>query len=141
MPHIGKHTNPSRLALIIVIVILWSLVIFVRLGHLQFLNHRVYLQQALQRQQLTRAILAPRGIIYDSRMDELATSVNVSTVVAEPQRIEDIPDAAKGLASILNLDPVELLAKMTDPARETYMVVKRRIDPKAEGQVEALGID
>jgi len=50
-------------------------------------------------------------------MDELATSVTVNMVVAEPRRIQDIPAAARGLASILNLDPRELLAKMKDPAR------------------------
>jgi len=137
----GKHSNPARLALVIILVIAWSMVIIGRLGYLQFLKHRAYVQQALQRQRLTRALMAPRGVIYDSHMDELATSVTVSTAVAEPWKIEDIPAAAKSLASILGMDADELLAKMADPAHETYMVVKHRIDPKAEGQIAGLGME
>ena len=43
--------------------------------------------------------------------------------------------------AILNLDSGELLAKMKDPARQTFMVVKHRINPQDEGRIEALGID
>jgi cell division protein FtsI (penicillin-binding protein 3) len=137
----GKHSNPARLALVVGLVVIWSLAIISRLGYLQFFKHGEYTQKALQRQQYTRSLLAPRGVIYDSHMDELATSVNVGTVVAEPRRIENIQAAAKNLASILGLRTRELVAKMTDPARETYMVVKRRIDPEAENRITGLGME
>lgn len=141
MSESGKRHNPSRLALVIVLVIIWSFVIIGRLAQLQYFKHREYVLQALQHQQLTRAISAPRGIIYDSHMDELATSVTVSTVVAEPWKIESVPAAAKRLASILDLDQDELLARMNDPAHQTFLVVKRRIDPEVEGQVASLGME
>jgi cell division protein FtsI (penicillin-binding protein 3) len=44
------------------------------------------------------------------------------------------------LAAILKMDAGELKSRMTDPARSTFMVVKRRIDPNDEGRIEALGI-
>ncbi|HYK90993.1 MAG TPA: penicillin-binding protein 2 [Acidobacteriota bacterium] len=137
----GKHSNAARLALLISMMVLWNVVILGRLGQLQFIRHGEYTRKAQQRQQRTRAILAPRGIIYDSHMDELATSVNVSTVVAEPCNIGNIPSAARSLASILNLNPKELLARMNDPGRENYLVVKRRIDPNAESRIAGLDID
>jgi cell division protein FtsI (penicillin-binding protein 3) len=137
-----KRCNPVRVCVVIGGIFLWCGIICARLVQLQVIRHEEFAQQALQRQQVTRSILAPRGVIYDSHMDELATSVSVSTVVAEPRNIGNkIKEAAQGLATILNLDYEELLAKMTDPARQTFMVVQRRIDPKDEARIEALGIN
>lgn len=136
-----KHSNPTRVAMVIGGIFLWSGIIFARLAQLQILRHDEFVQLALQRQQITRSVLAPRGVIYDCHMDELATSVGVSTVVAEPRRIKNVAAAAQALASILNMDFEELRTRMSDPARQTFMVVKRRIDPKDEGRIEALDID
>lgn len=140
----GKKSNPGRLCAVIVIIILWCGVIGARLIQLQILQHSEYKQQALKLQQATRSVLAPRGAIYDSHMDELASSVPVSSVFAEPRRIPDAAGkeaAARSLADVLGLDFGELRSKMLDPARQTFTVVKRRIDPKDEARVEALGID
>jgi cell division protein FtsI (penicillin-binding protein 3) len=141
MAETRKQGNPIRVFVVIGGIFLWCGIICARLVQLQVIRHEEFVQQALQRQQVTRSVLAPRGVIYDSHMDELATSVSVSTVVAEPRNIGDkIKEAARGLAAILNLDYEELLAKMTDPARQSFMVVQRRIDPKDEARIESLGI-
>ena len=128
----------------IVAVMLWSLLIFARLVQLQILRHPEFAQMAAQHQMIRRTVLAPRGIIYDSRMDELASSVTVAMVVAEPRRIArstDIHSAAQDLANILELDAAELEERMRDPAHQSFMIVKRRIDPKMEEPVESLHID
>ena len=127
--------------LIIVTVTLWSGAIAVRLVQLQVVKHREYVQMALKSQISTRSVLAPRGVIYDSHMDELATSTTVSTVVAEPRRIRESRAAAQALASILDMDPRDLTSRFTDPARQTFQVVRRRISPEAEARIAALGID
>lgn len=131
----------GRLVFVILGVTFWSFLILIRLVQLQLFEHRSFAQLATQRQQVTRSIFAPRGVIYDSRMAELATSVTVSTVVAEPRRIADPQKASQELAAILDLNPRDLLDRMMDPARQSFLVIKRRIDPQAEKQIEALGID
>ena len=131
----------GRIVLVILGITFWSFLILIRLVQLQLFEHRSFVQLATQRQQVTRAIHAPRGVIYDSHMAELATNVTVSTAVAEPRRIQDIQKAAQELAAILDLDPRELLSRMMDPARHGYLVIKHRIDPQAEKKIEALGID
>ncbi len=131
----------GRLVFVILGVTFWSFLILIRLVQLQLFEHRSFAQLATQRQQVTRSIFAPRGVIYDSRMAELATSVTVSTVVAEPRRIADPQKASRELAAILDLNPRDLLDRMMDPARQSFLVIKRRIDPQAEKQIEALGID
>jgi cell division protein FtsI (penicillin-binding protein 3) len=127
-------------ALVIGGIFLWGGIILCRLAQLQILQHEEYAELALKHQQKANSVPAPRGIIYDSHMDKLATSVSVGTLEAEPWKIEDKSRAAQDLASILNLDFEELHARITDPARRKHMVVKRRIDPKDEAPIEALGL-
>jgi len=136
----GKCSNPARVALLIGWISLWGVAILARLVQIQILQHEEYSRQALRSQQVTSELFAPRGIIYDARMDELAANVAVSTVAAEPMNIDDLEAAARGLASVLDLDFEELYARMSDPARRRFLIVKRRIDPKDESRVEALGI-
>jgi len=139
----SERSNPARLVLVIGGVAVWCVLICLRLGHLQILQHDEFAAEALQIQQVTRSVVAPRGILYDAHMDELAANVSVNTVHAEPRRIgaKKIADAARQLASILNLDFQELYSRMTAPSHQTHMVVKRRINPKDESLIEALGID
>jgi cell division protein FtsI (penicillin-binding protein 3) len=137
----GKAIKTTRIAVVILGITLWSFLILVRLIQLQVFEHRSFVQIASQKQQVTKSILAPRGIIYDSHMDEMATSVPVSMVVADPHAIKDIPAAAQSLSAILDMNPQELLSRMTDPARKYYMVVKHRIDPNAELKIKSLGIE
>jgi cell division protein FtsI (penicillin-binding protein 3) len=137
----GTGLKTTRIAVVILGITLWSFLILVRLIQLQVFEHRSFVQIATQKQQVTRSIVAPRGIIYDSHMDELATSVPVSTAVAEPRRIKNIPAAAQGIAEILGLNPQELFSRMMDPSRKSFMVIKRRIDPNAEKRIESLGIE
>jgi cell division protein FtsI (penicillin-binding protein 3) len=141
MPNSGKGPKTARIAIIILGITLWSFFVLIRLVQLQVFQHRSFEQLAAQRQQERRSIPAPRGIIYDSHMDELATSVTVSTVVAEPRRIKDKRTTAGKLAAILDMKPRELLSRMTDPDRRYFMVVKRKIDPQAEARIESLGLE
>ena len=134
----NKQPNSRRLALVIGAVMVWSLVILLRLGNLQILRHKELAEEAGRN--ILRPLTAPRGVIYDSRMNELASSIQVQTVIAEPRRITDKLEASRRLASILGLDTDELHRRMQNPARAKYLVVQRRIDPNDEQRVEALGI-
>jgi len=140
----SEHENPAhagRIALVIAFICLWCFLILGRLCQLQIVRHDELLQQAQERQQVVRLVRAPRGVIYDSRMDELATSMSVNTVIVVPRRIKDIPAAAASLAAILDLDAGKLRERMMDPKRRGYLVVKRRIDPQDEARIAALGTE
>jgi cell division protein FtsI (penicillin-binding protein 3) len=137
----GKETKTSRIAILILAITFWSLCILIRLVQLQIFEHQSFVQLATQRQQERRSIRAPRGIIYDSNMAELAGSVIVSTAVAEPRKIKDKPAAAQSLAEILDMNQQELLNRMSDPNRQSFMIVKRRIDSQAQQLIESLDID
>jgi cell division protein FtsI (penicillin-binding protein 3) len=137
----GGGLKSIRIVAVILGISLWSISIAVRLVQLQIIEHGSFTQLALQKQQVTRSKSAPRGIIYDRKMGELATSVTASTAVAEPRRIQNIPEAARRLAEILELDPQQLESRMMNPSLQAYMIIKRKIDPAAEKRIESLGIN
>src|SRR4030095_5444264 len=137
----GTQADPGSNGPVIAFITLWSSLILARLVQLQVFQHREFTQLALQRQQVTRSILAPRGIIYDVGLDELAPSVAVSGLVAEPRLIQDISAAARSLAASLGMEPGGMESRLRDPARQIFQVIKRRISPKEESGIEALNID
>jgi cell division protein FtsI (penicillin-binding protein 3) len=136
----GGGLKSIRIVVVILGVSLWSICILVRLVELQIIEHDSFAQLALEKQLVIRPQPAPRGTIYDSKMEELALSVKVNAVVAEPRRIQNIPDAARRLAEVLELDPAQLEKKMMKASKQAYLVIKHRIDPAVEKQIESLGI-
>lgn len=131
----------SRIVLVILGIALWSVLILIRLVQLQIFDHSSFAQLAAQRQQNSRAIHAPRGLIYDCHMEILATNDILNTVIAEPRSIQNIPETAQKLASILDLNPQELLSKMTDPSHQSFTFVKHTIDAQAASEIKSLGIN
>jgi len=140
MPKNRERTQSIKIVIIMLGVTLWSLTILVRLVQLQVVQHEKYENSARNKQQNTQSVSAPRGIIYSSQMDVLATNAPVKNVVVEPIKIDNKPEAARKLAAILNIDPQELLERMSNPAKKRYLRVKRRIDPAAEESIKNLGI-
>jgi cell division protein FtsI (penicillin-binding protein 3) len=136
----GKNLKTVRIAIILLGITLWSFLILIRLVQLQIFEHQSFTQIAAEKQQEKQSISAPRGVIYDRHMDELASCVTINTAHAALRRIKDIPATAQKLAAILEINPQDLLKRMLDPARKD-LVVKRRIDPQAEARIEALGIE
>ncbi|MFH1572467.1 MAG: penicillin-binding protein 2, partial [Acidobacteriota bacterium] len=137
----GTTLYPVRLTLIVAVFCLWCIAILGRLGYLQVLQHGQFLRSAQERQQLTRSLPAPRGIIYDSGLNLLATSAPVSRVIAEPRKIKNPAETAQALAPVLDLDPARLLKRLQDPARRSYLVVKQRIGPQEEAEIDALDLE
>ena len=131
----------TRTVIIIIGVFLWSALIFARLVQKQIVEYDDYARKAENQQHAEGEVAAPRGIIYDSSMDVLATNTTLSTVIAEPRRIKDIPGTAEKLASVLGMDGKKLLARMEMPELRAYMVVKRRIDENREKAVADLNLD
>ena len=137
----GENFKNKKIAILIIVISLWGLTIFCRLVQKQIIEHGEYAGLALKGQQGRREVKAPRGIIYDSRLNELAVNVTVSRVIAEPRRINDISETAKKLATVLKTNSGELETRMSDPKRQGYLVVERRIDAAKEAAVTALNLE
>lgn len=108
---------------------------------------------ASRRQAVTSAtIQAKRGVVKDRHGAELAISVDVDSVYAEPRRFEDINEqgtarvlnrervsaAAHGLSPLLGV-PVPKLEEQLSSGRG-FVYLARRVAPEVAASVRALGL-
>jgi cell division protein FtsI (penicillin-binding protein 3) len=137
----GDYVKPykiNRFIVVIAIFAIWALAIAARLTHYQIFLHEELSGET--RNVITEEIPAPRGAIFDSQKAELATSVMVKNVIAEPRNIRNVFLAAEQLSPLLDIDLYRLIHRMTNPDRSRYLVVKRKIPLSLAAQVKALNI-
>lgn len=118
------------MSLLVVMLFLFSLLL-VRVAELQTVSPERYV--AFGEQQRVRSIDLPaaRGSILDRNGEDLALSVNQTTVYANPQEIEDPVAAAAHLAPVLGLDQTELVEDLSADTEFTYLV-RQQPDELAE---------
>lgn len=94
---------------------------------------------ASRRQALTSAhITAKRGVIKDRGGAELAISVDVDSIYAEPRRIEDVPGTARLLAPILGTTAKKLEGRLAQ--KRGFVYLKRRVSPEIAAKVRGLAV-
>ncbi len=92
-----------------------------------------------QRQHLKEWIVLPkRGAVVDRTGEALALSLEVQSVYARPQRIENIDMAARNLARILKSGSAELKQKLK--SEKSFIWVKRQVSPDEAAQIQALNL-
>ena len=75
-----------------------------------------------------------RGTIYDVKGNTLAESIEVDSVYARPEDVENPSRTAKELAHILNLDKGSLTKKLK--SRKGFLWVKRQVTPKETSRIK-----
>ena len=104
-----------------------------RLFSLQVLEHKEMALIAARQQQGIMEVNARRGSIYDRRMNELAASVEMPSVIGNPHEIKDPVQIAGKLSGILEMDQRTILQKLT--STKTFKIIKRKVTPEVEKQV------
>src|SRR5437868_2882791 len=94
------------------LLFLWAALIAGRLIQLQIFQHDDYKRQAINQQEKTVEVQAPRGKILDRERQPLAMSILADSVCVNPLRVPDLAVAAEILSKTLKLDAAELLEKM-----------------------------
>lgn len=113
-----------------------ALLILIRAFELQVREVEQYRGHA-ERQALTKKrVVAKRGVIKDRHGAELAISVDVDSIYAEPQRVTDPEAVAKTLAPILGRSKESIRKKLEADRYFTYL--QRRVDSSVAQQIEAL---
>lgn len=96
--------NRARFWLICGFFLFWALAIGGRLFWLTVVRHHEYEQRATRQQQRTFEVAPRRGILFDRNLQELAMTVQVDSVYADPSEIADKQAAARTLAAIVHTD-------------------------------------
>lgn len=130
-----------RVILLLVLAVAWAGGITWRLAALQVEGHEKYSQRARDQHHQQVHLEPPRGTIYDARGREMAVSVEVDSVFADPRTLSRDGDpraAAEALAAVLGADADELHA---DLSKDTGFVwIERQLDPERAAAVAELGL-
>ena len=80
-----------------------------------------------------------RGTIFDCNGTEMAVSVQVTSIAANPQEIPDFRKAAAALGRTLKIDQRSIYRKLS--SKKPFVWVKRQATPREVEQVKTLGLE
>ncbi len=104
------------------------LVVVWKVADLQVLNPRHYLAVGASQTVHSEVLAADRGTIFDRNHDELAMTVPMKTVFADPKLVTDPLREATKLAPLLHLDRDGLVAKLSAHNQFDYLARKIPLD-------------
>lgn len=110
--------------------------------HLQVYRSTWLSEKASNQYEKSLTISGKRGIIYDRNLNEMAVSIDVTSIAAYPGRVEDPGAAAKSLAGELGLNARTLQRKLA--AKKSFVWIKRQTTAKetiAVKNLEIPGVD
>jgi len=120
-------------ALIIAFALLGVRLVFVQVGAGKSLS-----DIASSQHRLAVSILPKRGIIYDRNLKELAITINLNSVFAEPFRVKDKELASYKLAGVLGVSRDEIYKKLRQ--EKGFVWLGRKVSPDIARAVRALDI-
>ncbi len=135
----------GRFWIICLFFLLWTCTIAGRLFWLQIVQHKEYVERAARQQQRTFEVAPRRGVLYDRNLHELAMTVLVDSVYADPAEIDNKQAAARTLAAIVHVDPEDnrtTVAAIADRLANghNFAWVARRVRPDVAAKVRALNM-
>jgi len=107
-----------------------------RMFQLQVLKKEQLYRLAAQQRMAEFPLLPKRGVIYDRNGNELAVSLEVDSVYAEPKKVVEVERTARELARILQIDSKEIQEKLR--RGRSFEWIKRQISPKEAEAIKAL---
>ncbi len=131
-----KSLLKRRVRIIFFLFTLLPCITIFRAYKLQFVE-RSKLTKLAEKQHLTKiTITSRRGVIYDREMNELAISINVDSIYAQPLKINNPEFIAEKISSVTGMDFKEILEKLK--SKKKFVWIKRRIPLSEEAKAELL---
>jgi cell division protein FtsI (penicillin-binding protein 3) len=107
-----------------------------RMFQLQVLEKEQLYQMAAQQHHVQIPLVPKRGTIYDRDENELAVSIEVDSVYADPRKVADAKKTTNDLTSILKIDRAELRDRLK--SRRSFEWIQRKISPMEASEIKAL---
>ncbi|MCB0220452.1 MAG: penicillin-binding protein [Chrysiogenetes bacterium] len=117
--------------------VLWALGLLVRAWDLQVRSADKLNAMAARQHTKKVTLKARRGMVFDRNGAELAISLPVESIFAQPAELEDAADAAKKLAKILDTEEAPLRKRLSQKNRG-FVWVARQVDADKITKVRAL---
>lgn len=130
----------TRLRWLIVwgLAVVWMAAVLGRLSYLQLFCYSEYFAKAQHQQQRIFEISPKRGAIYDRKGRELAISLPMDSVFADPIEITDAQMVARLLSRVLNIPADELETKI----REAHTPVRlaKKLSPETVQRIDDMNL-
>ncbi len=137
MKELGKGVR-VRIRIIGVVFILGFVLVATRAFDLQVRQEQQWDERAERQHQKVIPLTPQRGTIFDSHGEELAVSVDVESIYAEPRKMEDRATVAKQLAKALDLPAKTMNAKLKTDSN--FVWLKRQASPSQSDAVKAMNL-
>ncbi|MFN2610718.1 MAG: peptidoglycan D,D-transpeptidase FtsI family protein, partial [Actinomycetota bacterium] len=139
---VARARPSTRLLFMLACFILGLAVISARLVYVQGLNSDRFVAMAADQRQRKIELRPQRGSVYDRNGTELAISLDMKTIFANPRFVGDARAYASAMAPLLGLDAGAIESKLK--SKKGFVYLARQVDPQVADKVKALklpGID
>jgi len=125
-----------RIRLVAGLFVMLFLVIAGRAGYLQVVLAEDLQARAEQQQQRVVKLTAQRGTIYDRNGEELALSLELKSLYADPGQIENPTAVAAALAPLVEMSEKDLRHKLSE--KKNFVWLARLLTPEQAKKIAAL---
>src|ERR1700724_208413 len=134
----GQRNPRLRWLVVWVIAVVWMVAVLARLGYLQLFRYSDYLAKAQHQQQRIFEISPKRGTIYDRKGRELAVSLPMDSVFADPAEVADAEMVGRLLSRILNVPAEDLETKIREA--RTPVRLAKKLSPETVQRIEDMNL-
>ncbi len=114
--------------------------ILVELVQLQWMEAATFRKQARGQQESLISLTPSRGAIFDTRGRELAVTLEVDSLYADPGRLQNATTVSRQLAKILGQRSADIRKQLSKEGKH-FTWVARKVSPKTRARIEELNID
>jgi cell division protein FtsI (penicillin-binding protein 3) len=125
-----------RIFLIVCLLSLCFGTVVARMFQLQVLKKEQLYKLASQQQHVEIPLVPKRGTIQDRKGNDLAVSIEVDSLYADPRKVGEVDRTAQALASILSMEESEIKQRLKSGS--SFEWIRRKISPKEVDQIKAL---
>src|SRR5579871_1973664 len=134
-----EQRNPRlRWLLIWGVAVVWIVAVLARLSYLQLFSYSEYLSKAQRQQQRIFEISPKRGTIYDRKGRELAVSLPVDSLFADPAEISDASTVAHLLSRVLDTPANDIQTKID--GAHTPVRLARKLSPEIVKRIDDMNL-
>ena len=134
-----EQRNPRLRWLVVwVLAVVWIVAVLARLSYLQLYCYSEYLAKAQHQQQRIFEISPKRGTVYDRKGRELAVSLPMDSVFADPAEITDAEMVGRLLSGIINIPPEDLETKIREA--RTPVRLAKKLSPQIVQRIQRMNL-
>ncbi|MEW6097520.1 MAG: penicillin-binding transpeptidase domain-containing protein [bacterium] len=128
----------DRIIIFVFLITLASIFLIARLFYIQLVQSNKMRELAVGEHTKTIQIESARGTIFDCNLKELAISIEVDSIYAQPTQIKNPYMSAIKLAKILQMSHKRIYAKLT--SNSSFVWIKRKVSKNQSQKIRELNL-